>query len=242
MRQVPTKKFRYLLIGNGRVARHFAHYFSLLNISFSRWHRQDAPEALSALAGQSEKILLAIPDRAIETFVLENELTDKICIHFSGCFSTKVAQGAHPLMTFAENLYEEEFYRRIPFVCEDGVDFSGLFPDLPNPFHAIDPAKKPLYHSLCVMSGNFSVLLWQKLFAEFENQLNLPRETALPYLEAVFLNLLENPGGALTGPLVRRDMTTIDRNLQALKADPFLSVYRGFLETYDIDSNQGRPQ
>lgn len=72
MRQVP----KYLIIGNGRVARHLCHYFSLLKIKqFSQWDRSQSLERLHELATDATHILLAIKDSAIEQFI-DAHLTD----------------------------------------------------------------------------------------------------------------------------------------------------------------------
>ena len=66
------------------------------------------------------------------------------------------------------------------------------------------------------MSGNFSCLLWQKFFASLEHEFNLPPAIAFPYLIQQMNNLLHDPQAALTGPLVRNDKDTIEKNLAAL--------------------------
>ena len=109
-------------------------------------------------------------------------------------------------MTFGPTLYSFDDYRSIPFVLDaGGRPFTDLFPDLPNPSYVIDAADRPYYHALCVMAGNFSTMLWLKLFDELERRFDIPASAAHPYLARVAANLVADGHQALTGPLARGD-------------------------------------
>ena len=60
----------------------------------------------------------------------------------------------------------------------------------------------------------------------------MPRQLALPYLESV-THGLGGAGPPLSGPLSRGDQATLQRNLEALKGDPFEQVYRAFVSAYE---------
>jgi hypothetical protein len=231
MRQVPE----FGIVGNGRVARHFHHYFQLLRIPVLAWSRSEAgpspPEALRSCG----TVLLLIRDEAIAPLVgAWPDLRAKRLVHFSGSLVTPVAEAAHPLMTFGPDLYDLDAYRAIPFVLDaGGTPFAELLPGLPNPSYAIPAAQRPYYHALCVMAGNFSTVLWQKLFDELETRFDIPASAAHPYLARVAANLATDAGRALTGPLSRRDARTIAANLDALEGDPFQAVYSAFVRAHD---------
>lgn len=239
MGQVP-QMLSYLIIGGGRVARHMAHYLQLESIPYATWKRQDGETALRTQIAACSHILLLISDRSISSFVHENPfLSEKPCVHFSGSVVNENIPSAHPLMTFSESLYELETYRGIPFITEAGrPDFHQLLPGLSNPSFAIESQKKTLYHALCVLSGNFSTLLWEKVFRDFEEKLGLPSSVTKPYLQQVLQNLLQTPVGTsvLTGPLVRGDRETIQRHLHVLNGDPYANVYRAFVEAYQSEN------
>lgn len=224
---------KYTLIGNGRVAKHFAHYFKLLNINFNQWSRQSDIH-LAELVQNSDRILLLISDSAIENFFQENKcLHQKAVLHFSGALSIDKVFSVHPLASFSRDYFNFDFYKTIPFCLEaEGPEFVELLPGLPNPHFRIPSAQKAFYHALCVMSGNFTAILWQKFFAELERQWQMPREMALPYLQSIIENLQSNSHSALTGPLARGDEVTIQKNLTALADDPFAKIYQAFVETY----------
>jgi hypothetical protein len=81
------------------------------------------------------------------------------------------------------------------------------------------------------MGGNFTTLLWRKVFEDAERRLGLERELFYPYLEQVTRNLVSSPD-PLTGPLSRGDERTVTRHLDALGGDPFAEVYRAFVNAY----------
>ena len=148
MRQVP----HYLLIGSGRVARHFQHYFSLLELPFTTWDRQKSPSQLRQKLNQCSHILLLIRDQAIDEFITKHlNNSNALHIHFSGSLLSAHAYGAHPLMTFSESLYDLEQYQRIAFVLDhDAPAFENLLPGLANPHVRLHTSLKEKYHALCV--------------------------------------------------------------------------------------------
>jgi 2-dehydropantoate 2-reductase len=229
MRQVPY----YLLIGDGRLARHLQHYMALLSLPCRQWHRRCATP-LAAMMADASHVLLLISDKAIEPFIDEHPIVlSKPLIHCSGSLSSERAVGAHPLMTFGHELYDKATYRRIPFILEQPyTTLAEILPGLPNPGFAIPPSMKAYYHSLCVMANNFTTLLWQKFFTEMEQRWQIQADQLTPYLQQTFHNITRDPQHALTGPLVRDDQLTIDRNLTALADDPFHDVYAAFVRAY----------
>ena len=116
--------------------------------------------------------------------------------------------------------------------------FDDLFPGLGNPHFAIRVEDKARYHAMCVMAGNFSQFLWKAVSDRFEQQLGLPAETLHPYLQQLATNFVTNPETALTGPLVRNDVQTIERNLCALGGDSMQDLYRAFVGYYQKDDRQ----
>lgn len=232
MRQVP----QYLIVGNGRMARHCQHYFQLLELSYLTWsRRENSKHELKQLCQRATHILLLISDDAIANFIqLHNCLATKILIHFSGSLVLDNCYAAHPLMTFNEQLYELEKYQAMPFiVSQQAPDFTHLLPGVPNQHYRIPDQDRAYYHALCVMSGNFTTTLWQKLLSELQQRWDIPPEAAYPYCQQITENLLSNWQQALTGPISRGDHKTIESNLTALKADAFHAVYRAMLGTKD---------
>jgi hypothetical protein len=246
MGQVPAFS-SFLVVGNGRLARHLRRYFELEALPFYLWSRKSSANLPSLLA-KSSHVLLAISDGALQPFIDalidENPLAkQKTIVHFSGTLTLPDAPSAHPLMTFAaDRLYDLATYRKTPFVLEKSRSaFAELLPGLKNPHYEIEPALKGLYHALCSLSGNFTTLLWEKAFDDFSSKLGLPKEAILPYLHQVADNLAAAPAheSVLTGPLVRGDNQTIEKHLNELNNDPYRDVYMAFTQAYRLTTAQG---
>ncbi|RZI47729.1 DUF2520 domain-containing protein [Rickettsiales endosymbiont of Peranema trichophorum] len=226
----------YGIIGGGKLANHLLRYFTLSNLSVRNWSRAKSSKMeLDELVKYSDVILLLIKDDDIVTFI-DNmpALRSKQLIHCSGSLITNKALCVHPFMTFGSTFYTYLEYQRIPFILEKGKKaFTELFPGLINPHYYIDEADRGFYHALCVMSGNFTTLLWSKLFMELSHRFQIPEQVGYPYLEAICKNLITDHKAALTGPLVRNDQSTIEDNIKALSSDPYSKVYMAFIETFE---------
>jgi len=239
MGQVPTH--HYLLIGSGSLARHLHFYISSLksdSFELSTWNRQkDSFKDLKCKLEKSTHVLLAISDKAIEDFFKTHlEWSPKAqWLHFSGAHHFENLISAHPLMSFGPDLYSLETYRKIHFVLTGVDSLKEVFPFLENSFTKLPKEQRSFYHSLCVLGGNLPVLLWKKMLEGFE-QLDLPEEAANVYLETVLKNFLNHREKALTGPLQRKDLVTIRKNLAALKDDAFHKIYSAFAEAQNIDT------
>jgi hypothetical protein len=234
MRQVPF--VNYLIIGSGRMATHFCHYLSLLHLPYQNWSRNKHTEASLGQAIQdASHIVVLINDSAIPLFVKtwQKENDDKRWVHFSGQLTVPGITGAHPLMTFTSHLYDIDTYHSIPFVLGSGaLPFEQVLPHLPNKAHRIPGDLKTFYHAMCVMSGNFTCLVWQKFFKELTITLGVPHDIAIPYFKQIVNNILTSPKDCLTGPLVRGDKTTISSHLKALENDDFLPIYQAVLQYF----------
>ncbi|MCB0383823.1 MAG: DUF2520 domain-containing protein [Bdellovibrionales bacterium] len=255
--EIQTEKLCHLFIGSGRLARHLKYYFTTKNIPVISWSRNKEPEfnsldvmefpqnkeRLVASLKKAHTVWLLISDREIEKFIETHlEITTRQVVHCSGSLVVSGALSFHPMMTFAEDLYEPEFYEKILFVGESGQEkLRTICPELPNPYKAIEPRLKPLYHALCVASSNFTVVLWQQALIEF-SRLGIEWNDLIPYLEQTTTNLIRDPLMALTGPLVRGDEKTIAKNLSSLRGRPLGPIYESFVQLYSENNKPLIPQ
>jgi predicted short-subunit dehydrogenase-like oxidoreductase (DUF2520 family) len=233
----------YGIVGDGRMARHAAHYLTLLGLPVRQWSRRSGTPLADALADATVMLVL-ITDAAIPGFVERHASfrAARTTVHFSGSLSLPGIAGMHPLSTFGPDLYDSRTYAAIPFICEaEGPSFPAVFPSLPNPHFTIPCASKPLYHAGAVLAGNISAALWLKFFAILE-RLDIPREAAYAYLERTCRNLVElAPEEMLTGPVARKDGDTVRDNLRALGGDPYEAVYRAFVAAVAPDLTREQP-
>ncbi len=222
-----------LIIGSGRVATHFKHYFAMKGVPVLDWNRKEHTEAdLQKRLERVSTVLMLIKDSALTEF-RETYLRDfkGPVVHFSGCLEIPNTEVFHPLMTFGPHLYPMSFYEKIHFAVSSAAKFKTIFPELSNPVFELSAAHKPLYHALCVMMGNFPQILWNRSLKEME-KLGVPQEAALLYLRKNLENFEANPATSLTGPLVRGDRYTIEKNMNALPL-PMRDLYAAFVRFFE---------
>lgn len=229
--------FKFLIVGRGRLAKHLKQYFSYLNYSFCEWHK-DSNENFLDLAIESEIILLAISDDSIADFYDKNAafLTTKTWVHFSGSLYHPQILGVHPLMTFSNTLYAQDFYEKIHLTIDRPIFQMGGLKDLfKNPLSYIPQEQKAFYHALCVMAGNFPQVIWKQCEEDFKN-LNVPNAAIALYLGRVTENFLQE-NSPITGPLVRKDFKTVKNNLASLKGHTLHPLYFGMLKSLGLDKD-----
>lgn len=233
MRQVPTNP-TYLLIGGGRLARHMTHYMEALGMAFDSWNRRNHSTAdLIQKINSTDILLLCIKDDEIQNFYEQFHRDDKVFVHFSGSYQHPDIFDFHPLMSFGHDLYSEDLYKSIPVVGTASIQtYQQLFPKMPNTYHQISPEHKTLYHSLCVLSGNGTTLLWDLVAQQFE-KIGLSKTTLNPYLRQITDNILKDSQGRWTGPWYRKDQATIENNKQALESFELSSLYQELSQLSD---------
>ena len=177
---------------------------------------------------------MAISDKSIVPFFEEHLKNSKAkVVHFSGALYDSRIFGTHPLMSFPQELLESEVYGQIQFAVDESVaSLQSILPGFENSFFKIPSDKKALYHALCVTSGNFPQLLWSLCAKEFIN-LNVPEKAFELYILQITKLFLAHKEKSLTGPLVRGDLETIEKNISALSRNQSLfAIYKTFAEVY----------
>jgi predicted short-subunit dehydrogenase-like oxidoreductase (DUF2520 family) len=100
----------------------------------------------------------------------------------------------------------------------------------------IPPGEKPRYHAAAVFASNFPTIL-MCLAEELLREVGISSDVARQALHPLFASAVENLRGgsgasALTGPIVRGDVDTVERHLVALRAHPdALDAYRALSRT-----------
>lgn len=239
MGQVPTS---YGIVGSGNVARHIGRYFQLKDIPYKTASRSTCPSGLDfgrfvrRELSDVSALLILVSDEAIEHVIREIEpQSNQIVIHFSGALVTPLAQGWHPLMTFSGEPYDRKTYESIGFVGELGrPSFKSVFPELVNPSIQIPAHDKPLYHALCVSSGNFTNILWNTFFRELQERWQIPKSFGITYLDKITEILKQNSQkqSGLTGPIARGDVATLEKNIDALSGHELQEIYLAFVRTF----------
>lgn len=224
-----------LLIGSGRLACHLKQWNSFLEHPslIEEWNRQQTTIELTEKIKRCQIVWLAISDSAIADFY-ENHLkiSNVTVVHFSGAFYHEKIKSAHPLMSFPHTLFTKEVYSQIHFVIQGVDNLSELLPCFTNSYSSIPVQQKALYHALCVLAGNFPQMLWIETQKEFK-KLGLPESALNYYVNQITKNFVDLGASSLTGPFVRKDNLTIEKNLLALQANSQLkNIYKSFYQEY----------
>jgi predicted short-subunit dehydrogenase-like oxidoreductase (DUF2520 family) len=189
---------------------------------------------------ETDVVLLAVPDDAIgdvATAIREASLAQAVVLHVSGLRDRSAlsalegrARGLgsfHPLQTLAGDS-EAAGRLRAAFAVLEGDAAAveagrGLASALGMEPFVIEAGQKPRYHAAAVIVSNYTVTL-VAVAAKLAREAGVPAEAAsrifLPLLAGTVKNLeLLGPASALTGPIRRGDLGTIDAHLGALTAD-----------------------
>jgi predicted short-subunit dehydrogenase-like oxidoreductase (DUF2520 family) len=194
-------------------------------------------------------LILAVPDDAIESTAkrLAPHVDCRIAFHFSGALPADVLatfgkEGAsmgslHPLRAFSGSASQDW---RGTFVAVEGdlraVEAGfGIASAIGASAQEIRAEDKPLYHAAATMAAGGSLAL-VSLAARLWSSIGLPEaeaRRALAGLSAQALAALDQKefGDALTGPIVRRDIATVQAHQQALSRFPDVrAVYDALAE------------
>lgn len=171
-------------------------------------------------------MLLAVPDDAVP--VLAESFPGR-CAHLSGSLHLDGIPSLHPLTSFCG---EPRDWSGTPLAVTGDADpvlveaFSllGFHPFL------LPPGKKALYHAAAVLSSGHAATLWLGAARLLEEAgVHLPGRGLAPLAEATLENLLRLGREGRTGPFVRGDLATIQRDLEALP-EPWRAVFLGLGE------------
>lgn len=227
-----TAHFVPFIIGRGKLAQHLIHAFRAHRMPFQ--HSADArnikddPTLLLKLTCSSHVWILT-KDDAIQGIVdfIKSMKDDVKFIHSAGALHIPGTTTLHPLMTFAEGMYDPAIYWNLPW-----ISFSNE-PEIQAPFLnqriTLSADDRTRYHAACVMISNFSNLLWT---GGANLVPSLSREHFLPILTTTLQNFVLAGKDALTGPLKRGDVITVDKHMTALAKLPEQKLYESFTTYY----------
>lgn len=192
---------RFSILGRGRAGRALA----------AAWG--DRVDLLSHLARPEGFVLLAVPDRAVAE--LAGEFPGR-CAHLSGSLQLPSVPGLHPLTSFDG---EARDWTGTPLAldAEAPAWLLAAFTELGFLPFRLDPALKALYHACAVLCSGHAATLWLGAQARLaERGVQLPGRGFLPLAEATLRNVAALGSGGRTGPFVRGDLETIQRDAEAL--------------------------
>lgn len=202
------------------------------------------PSSDNALtAGKGDWVFITVPDDEIgkvaeQLAAAPVDWPAKTAFHCSGLLASKVlkplqSRGArtaslHPIQTFASKSSAPDIFGGITFGCEGQKEAMNSVRALVRRLGArmleIKPEDKPLYHAACSLASQPLAVLFGEAIGLFQ-KLGLTEDCAarslLPLVQETLHNIKKlDTSAVLTGPIVRGDVTSVTRHLEALKAVP----------------------
>jgi predicted short-subunit dehydrogenase-like oxidoreductase (DUF2520 family) len=222
----------------------------------ARWLPDVAIAAIADAVVGAEVVAVAVPDRAIEAAaasVAERIDEGTVVLHLSGALGLQVLEpvataggvplATHPLQTFAdvESAIDALDGSAIAVTADREAGWrvgDALASDLGGrPFHLAED-HRPVYHAAAVFASNYLVAVSGAAASLFEAaEVPDPLAAMRPLQEATLANIHRlGPRDALTGPAVRGDAETIERNLEAIAVSapelvaPYVALCREALD------------
>ena len=160
-------------------------------------------------------VLLAVPDDAIAAMAAR---FPGRCAHLSGSLHIEGVPSLHPLTSFDGRAAD---WNGTPLAVTGAAPVALLeaFRDLGFAPFDLPAHLKPLYHACAVLSSGHAATLWlgaARMMAE--QGVAMPGRGFLPLAEATLRNIEVHGASGRTGPFIRGDEGTIQRDAAALPA------------------------
>ncbi len=193
-------------------------------------------KTLDALIAHSDIIGITVNDDQIDHVVeaieaLKVDVSHKIFFHMSGvhdCLTLKKLSidsfSLHPLKAFPQVVESSRAFDAVVFSLEGATQANRKWIDsLEIDFFEIQSNQKALYHAAAVIVSNYLVAVVDfglRQFAEMGIEKSMAMKALWPLISGTLANV-ETLGTekALTGPIVRGDIKTLEKHLLALDAD-----------------------
>mgnify|MGYP003641179973 CR=1 FL=1 len=235
-------KPKITIIGLGRVGKAFS--IALSKAGYEITHQYKKRDDISELG---DLVCIVTPDSEITKVSSKisssfDDLSGKAFIHCSGAISSSVLKhlkerGAkiacfHPLKSITKKTIS---FKDIYFDLEGDGDLLNQLEKVAKNIGAksirVTPKEKELLHVSAVMASNYLVTLVD-MALKISSLSNIPERTLmnalLPLMESSLENLKElNPKEALTGPIARRDLKTVQKHIKLLEnEEELLNLYK----------------
>ncbi len=181
-----------------------------------------AERGLRLEAGEPDLVLLCVPDRVVAE-VAASITSGPWVAHVSGATPLGALDphvrrfGLHPLQTFTRRRGPEQLDGAWAAVTAETEAAAATGTRLAEtlglrPFH-LDDTRRALYHAGAAMASNYLVTL-RRAAGSLLDAAGAPPQALDPLMARVVENDFE-----LTGPIERGDWATVDRHLEAIRAE-----------------------
>lgn len=242
---------RIAIAGSGNIAWHLANGLKLKGFQVSGiWSRNYshalalaesctalACKDISDLSVDTDLIIIAVADNAIEPVALSLGQFDGIVVHTAGSVAMDVLKGSfqnhgvfYPLQTFSKTTPVD--LREVPFFLESSSDdvlqaLKQVALALSDKVHEADSRERMMLHVAAVFAGNYSNLMYI-IGNDILKSSNIPQEVLHSLiLETARKAVSSDPISMQTGPARRKDTLTIEKHIEILVSLPeYAELYR----------------
>ena len=218
---------RYVIFGPGRVGANMDYYLRTLGHDvrlISRRAAEKEKDNCLRVIERSDVVAAALPDDSLQSWRAEwsEAIGDRPMVHFSGATQVHGMWSYHPLYSFPDKVLDIETLKSIAFACVPGeAQFGDVFPGMENRVFSVSHEDRAYYHALAVLSGNLTAFIWNETAKAFRERFSAdggaePSLVLKAYFESIVARFAEAPEGSMTGPLARRDRSSVEANLAAL--------------------------
>jgi len=224
---------------------------------------------ISDIASNTDIVFITVSDAVIEKIAIDLAKTKNLkfkklfAVHVSGVHSTDVLEplrkkgtlvgSIHPIQSFPSSIKISKLQSKLKGIYY-GIEGSNesikkaeeIIANLGGHSIIITKNLKPLYHVACVFASNYMTMFLNTI-SELSSSLKLKASWAEvfgPLMMTTMENVIQtSPSSALTGPIVRGDMDTLDLHLNTLNeyAPQFLPIYTiGGIEVARLAKDDGK--
>ena len=237
---------KVVLIGSGNVSTHLAKALNSAGHEILQVYSRNIGHAtelalqlqaqavgeISELSANGDIYIIAVSDDAISELASFFPYQQKLLVHTSGTADISVLEGAsdftgvfYPLQTFSKQ--KDLNFREIPLLVE-GLTAEvtevlvSLASDISDHVQIVNSSQRRVLHLAAVFACNFSNHMFA-IATRILNEEGLSFDLLGPLIrETVSKALALPPEQVQTGPAVRRDYSTLERQLQDLASKPQL--------------------
>jgi predicted short-subunit dehydrogenase-like oxidoreductase (DUF2520 family) len=232
-----------VLLGSGNVATHLGRSFKLAGQDIVQVYSREAQNAyeladslgaeavenLADITLKADLYIIAVKDDAIRQVALGLSLTDQLVVHTSGSTDLNVLDGIsertgvfYPLQTFSK--LKAIDFRQIPIAIEGNSEevistLRGIADRLSEKVIELNSIQRRTLHTAAVFACNFTNHMYT-IAAELLKTQGLDFDLLRPLIAETAIKVqLNDPATMQTGPAVREDFSTLEKQRELLAHD-----------------------
>ncbi|MCR4793731.1 MULTISPECIES: Rossmann-like and DUF2520 domain-containing protein [Ruminococcus] len=203
---------------------------------------------IASLLRKCDTVFITVPDSAIREVyeqVRDVGIAGRQICHCSGAMSALEAFpdiaryggsgcSIHPLFPVSSK-YDSFKELGHAFFCLEGneahvMQWKKIFEDIGNPVRVISGSHKCEYHAACAVSSNLMCALAEES-VELMKKCGFSENEALAALQPLVMSNIRHifkvgPSGALTGPVERNDVQTVQKHIECMSKESDRSMYK----------------